>query len=358
MDVKVVVADREYLFREGISKIIHGLDGFELLKRTDRLSEMSSVCIQDPVDILFVDMDLLLAAPSFDPEHFRRLNPELIVYALSTEDSYASAKLAIDIQARRFFLKPLAVSAITALLLSFKDDQERRLEEEVTPLGRLVAQMDFKELYYRVPTIAAQLWEESEILGRTTDQLAKVVGEMVRQESRWIDFERRDESLRELLLTEHLFFEQKQLEHYLYTVLVAIYAESAVTKYHVLDRVFEFIENNQENNIGLTEITAACNISQGYLSRLIRSEYQVSVMEYIHMRKMILAKWYFFSQNAGVADVAYRLGYNESSYFSKVFKKYENITIMQYKKSLSEGRSAPHEPKIISRRIGGHRASG
>jgi len=52
------------------------------------------------------------------------------------------------------------------------------------------------------------------------------------------------------------------------------------------------------------------------------------------MRKMYMAKSYFCFTNLSITDVAFKLGYNESSYFSKVFKKYENITVYQYKKIL------------------------
>ncbi|MDR0738778.1 MAG: hypothetical protein LBF33_01330, partial [Oscillospiraceae bacterium] len=38
------------------------------------------------------------------------------------------------------------------------------------------------------------------------------------------------------------------------------------------------------------------------------------------------------------SEVAFRLGYNESAYFSKVFKKYERDTVRQYKQRLGEDR--------------------
>lgn len=50
------------------------------------------------------------------------------------------------------------------------------------------------------------------------------------------------------------------------------------------------------------------------------------------MRKLHLAKGYFYFTEDSIAEVAFRLGYNESSYFSKVFKKFENMTVKQYKK--------------------------
>ena len=52
------------------------------------------------------------------------------------------------------------------------------------------------------------------------------------------------------------------------------------------------------------------------------------------MRKLHLAKGSFYFTEDSIAEVAFRLGYNESSYFSKVFKKFENMTVKQYKKKI------------------------
>ena len=49
------------------------------------------------------------------------------------------------------------------------------------------------------------------------------------------------------------------------------------------------------------------------------------------MKKIHLAKTYFYFNKDSIVDVAFKLGYNESSYFSKVFKKYENMTVKEYK---------------------------
>ncbi len=60
----------------------------------------------------------------------------------------------------------------------------------------------------------------------------------------------------------------------------------------------------------------------------------MSVTEYLHLKKMHLAKGYFYFTEDSIAEVAFRLGYNESSYFSKVFKKYEKMTVKEYKKEV------------------------
>ena len=94
------------------------------------------------------------------------------------------------------------------------------------------------------------------------------------------------------------------------------------------------LEKHIKEDITLNSIIENCAISQGYLSRIFREQFKVSVTEYLHMRKLHLAKGYFYFTEDSIAEVAFRLGYNESSYFSKVFKKFENMTVKQYKKKI------------------------
>ena len=54
--------------------------------------------------------------------------------------------------------------------------------------------------------------------------------------------------------------------------------------------VFLYIESNIKSEISLNKIITNCSISQGYLSRIFREQFQISVMEYLHMRKIYLAK--------------------------------------------------------------------
>jgi two-component system response regulator YesN len=116
-----------------------------------------------------------------------------------------------------------------------------------------------------------------------------------------------------------------------------------------LENIFIYIEKHIKEDITLNSIIENCAISQGYLSRIFREQFQVSVTEYLHMKKLHLAKGYFYFTEDSIAEVAFRLGYNESSYFSKVFKKFENMTVKQYKNKIRQ--SSP-EKKTETGRCG------
>jgi len=113
-----------------------------------------------------------------------------------------------------------------------------------------------------------------------------------------------------------------------------LFRQNSISRYPLLENIFIYIEKHIKEDITLNGIIENCAISQGYLSRIIREQFQLSVMEYIHMKKMHLAKGYFYFTDESIAEVAFKLGYNESSYFSKVFKKYESMTVKQYRNEI------------------------
>ena len=64
-------------------------------------------------------------------------------------------------------------------------------------------------------------------------------------------------------------------------------------------------------------------------------------MDYLHIRKLHRAKTILAHEKKNAAETAHLLGYNEAGYFSKVFKKYEGITVQQYKDTL-RGNGSQH----------------
>ncbi len=137
-------------------------------------------------------------------------------------------------------------------------------------------------------------------------------------------------------INEVLILDRKTSELWLFRVMDFLFQQNSIGRYPLLENIFIYIEKHIKEDITLNSIIENCAISQGYLSRIFREQFQVSVTEYLHMKKLHLAKGYFYFTEDSIAEVAFRLGYNESSYFSKVFKKFENMTVKQYKNKIRQ----------------------
>ena len=57
-------------------------------------------------------------------------------------------------------------------------------------------------------------------------------------------------------------------------------------------------------------------------------------MNYIHLKKINMAKEYICVSRMSISDVFVKVGYSEFSYFCKVFKKYEENTVSNFKSNI------------------------
>lgn len=78
-------------------------------------------------------------------------------------------------------------------------------------------------------------------------------------------------------------------------------------------------------------IAGELNISAKYLSDLLKQETGKTAMELIHIFLITEAKNLLRSADQSVSEVAYKLGFENPPYFSRLFKKEVGITPIQFK---------------------------
>lgn len=93
-----------------------------------------------------------------------------------------------------------------------------------------------------------------------------------------------------------------------------------------------FIENHPNQAISMQEMANLCNLSSSYFSRLFTREVGESFKDYLNRRKIELAKDMLRNTNISIAQIAENLSFSDSSYFVKLFKKFEGITPSVYRR--------------------------
>ena len=91
----------------------------------------------------------------------------------------------------------------------------------------------------------------------------------------------------------------------------------------------EFIENNLKNNLSLKIISNHVGYSEYHFSRIFKSEMNISVMEYVQERRLLVASKEIFDGQK-IVDVSYDYQYETHSGFSKAFKKKFGFTPTQH----------------------------
>jgi|SRR5690554_1546003 len=94
------------------------------------------------------------------------------------------------------------------------------------------------------------------------------------------------------------------------------------------------LEENYRRPVSVEFYAEKLFMSSRNLNIICQSILEQSVSEIIETRKLIEAKHLLISTEKTISEIAYELGYNESSYFSNVFKKKSGQSPSEFRKEM------------------------
>ena len=100
-----------------------------------------------------------------------------------------------------------------------------------------------------------------------------------------------------------------------------------------LYKAIQYINEHYFEDIDLTKLAQHVFVSTYYLSHLFRREMGVTFSDYLIKVRVGRAKE-LLMEGRSVEEVCERVGYNDSNYFIKIFKKYVGVTPSKYRKSV------------------------
>jgi two-component system, response regulator YesN len=100
----------------------------------------------------------------------------------------------------------------------------------------------------------------------------------------------------------------------------------------IVIRIQTFIGENLHRELTRDELSGLVHLNSSYLSRLFRMETGMSLSEYILQERMKKASELLLSTDDSISSIAVTLGYDNFSYFAKLFKKVYQLTPQEYRK--------------------------
>ena len=110
------------------------------------------------------------------------------------------------------------------------------------------------------------------------------------------------------------------------------------------EKARRYVLNNIESNISLQDTAEHVGVSAGYLSTIFKREYNQSFVDFVNATKIEHACRLLEEKELMVMEIAYRLGYENAYYFSKVFRKYMGMSPTDYQRRVEDEKST-HESK-------------
>lgn len=106
--------------------------------------------------------------------------------------------------------------------------------------------------------------------------------------------------------------------------------------HYAVDRAKEYIEEHYNEDLTLHHVAEVAGISPGYLSTLFNQELQCGFVEYLNQFRVERACTYLLQSYFKTYEVAYKVGFHDEKYFSKVFKKMKGMSPSEYRKKGKE----------------------
>ena len=100
-----------------------------------------------------------------------------------------------------------------------------------------------------------------------------------------------------------------------------------------VQKIMEYIEANYRENISLEELAVYVHMNRSYVSHLFKKETGDNLYNYLQQYRLEKAKELLEHTRDSIQEICWKVGIQDSGYFSKVFKKYAGMTPLEYRKS-------------------------
>ncbi len=120
--------------------------------------------------------------------------------------------------------------------------------------------------------------------------------------------------------------EQEEQEHF--------FLESKELGNRIMKEATRYLQQNIHKKLTIADICSQIGYSRTTIFRLFREHTGQTPMEYLVQMKIQSAKQMLRETDFSVMEISYRLGFDSSNYFTKVFKRYTGLTPSAYKKRI------------------------
>lgn len=99
----------------------------------------------------------------------------------------------------------------------------------------------------------------------------------------------------------------------------------------VKEEILQYIQKHYIEDISMQDVAEAMNYSNAYFSKLFKQGFNQSFTTYLTEYRIEKAKELLIDITVNVKEISEKVGYNDSNYFAKVFKRVVGVTPSEYR---------------------------
>ncbi len=273
---RVLLADDEQIERMALAKKIDRYYGDKVeIYHAVNGREAVAMCGEQKNDIVIMDISMPEMNGVMAAKYIRKMDDECSIIFLSAYDDFEYARNAIKVRALDYLLKPCDMNDLLAVM----DTALQKLDKENAVNGNSISGKEQNK--------------ETEICGSNANNV---------RENR----PKRTDNVRNS-------------------------DEQTTIKY-----LKEYVENNYIYDISMQEAAEEMGYSDAYFSKLFKQYFNQNFTAYLTEYRIKKAKELLSNTNHSIKDISRIVGYTDSNYFAKIFKRLVGEIPSKYRENLTE----------------------
>ena len=273
---RVLLFDDEQIERMALAKKIDRYYGDKVeIYHAVNGREAVAMCGEQKNDIVIMDISMPEMNGVMAEKYIRKMDDECSIIFLSAYDDFEYARNAIKVRALDYLLKPCDMNDLLAVM----DTALQKLDKENVFNGNSISGKEQNK--------------ETEICGSNANNV---------RENR----PKRTDNVRNS-------------------------DEQTTIKY-----LKEYVENNYIYDISMQEAAEEMGYSDAYFSKLFKQYFNQNFTAYLTEYRIKKAKELLSNTNHSIKDISRMVGYTDSNYFAKIFKRLVGEIPSKYRENLTE----------------------
>ena len=103
--------------------------------------------------------------------------------------------------------------------------------------------------------------------------------------------------------------------------------------------IFEYLRKNYQKDISLEVVAKMAGMTEVSFSRFIKKRTGKTFIDSLNEIRLGYASRLLIDSTETIAEIAYKCGYNNISYFNRLFKKKKNLTPKEFRENYAGSRT-------------------
>lgn len=351
---KVLIADDESIERRAINIILKRNNNFKLIGEAKNGIDAVEKAKNLNPDVILMDIKM----PEMDgiqaTKEILKTNPNVKTIILTAYDEFQYAQQAVKIGAVDYLLKPARpedlIKSISEAVMFKTQDQDafpinsknlktyldinknNTLYEKIKIGDKMAVKIELNKI------IEEHLHNKSDDIKKFLIILFIKMIDFISNENDFIEdkliklgdkFSIEISKLEDVAQIKEVVFDHIDM---LFNIMINDNIKA--DKPSLIKETLKYIDKNYNRNITLEDVAKYIHLNPQYLSRYFKKTMNMNFIDYISKLRINSSKKLLAETDLSINSIALKVGYMDSSYFCKVFKKIEGISPHKFRENL------------------------